>query len=188
MNKLYTSFLALLSTTIFCPSLAAQIKEGKFINFSAGFGTSAPYDQTDISGTGFYAQGEYVLNVENWLGVRPYAGVIIASGDSDAEGMEGYEMKSNAFLLGIKGRIAAPIPYVAPFIELGLGASVGSFRTYTPKTDLKKSGVLLHVPFTLGLALGRKNDVELKFTYYYHTAVEQFSGAAALGLSFPLKD
>jgi len=89
-------------------------------------------------------------------------------------------------MLGAKVRLAAPIPYVAPFFETGVGMSVGSFRTYTEFTNEKKSGALLHIPFTVGLAIGRRHNYELKFIYYYHEAAEQVSGAAALGLTFPL--
>jgi hypothetical protein len=51
---------------------------------------------------------------------------------------------------------------------------------------VKKSGALFHIPFSLGLALGKNHGTEFKFTYYYHSSVDQFSGAAALGLTFPL--
>ncbi|RZK11456.1 MAG: hypothetical protein EOO46_06655 [Flavobacterium sp.] len=182
-----TPILALLFTVLFTNSTTAQIKEGKFIGISAGLGLVAPDDKTDVTGNGFYAQGEYILNLNNWFGVRPYAGVIIASGTSDREEMKDYNMKSNAFMLGAKVRVAAPIPYVAPFIELGVGMSVGSFETYTPLTHVAKSGAIAHIPFTVGLAVGRDHGVDVKFTYYYHNSVEQFSGAAAVGLSFPIK-
>lgn len=186
MKTSFTSLITFLFLTVFCNSLNAQIEKGEFINVSSGIGLCYPDDETEMNGSGFYAQGEYVLNLNNWFGVRPYAGVIIASGDSDEVGMEEYEVKSNAFLLGAKVRVAAPIPYFAPFIEFGLGMSAGSFRTYTPLTDVKKDGVLMHVPFSIGAAVGKKHKLEFKFTYYYHSAAEQFSGAAAVGFSFPL--
>lgn len=182
-----TSVIALMLTVFFTNSINAQIKEGKFIGISAGLGLVAPDDETDVTGNGFYAQGEYILNLNNWFGVRPYAGVIIASGTSDKEEMKDYNMKSNAFMLGAKVRVAAPIPYVAPFIEVGVGMSVGSFETYTPLTHVTKSGAIMHIPFTLGLAVGRNHGVDIKFTYYYHNSAEQFSGAAAVGLSFPIE-
>lgn len=186
MNKLHFAFIAILLSTIFCNSSNAQTEKGKFINISAGLGINASYDDSDINGTGFYAQGEYVWNVLSWLGVRPYAGVIFASGDSDEVGMQEYKLKSNAFLLGTKLRITAPIPYVAPFMESGVGMSAGSFETYTSDTNLKKDGVLLHIPFSVGLAVGRRHNFEIKYTYYYHNSVDQFCGAGALGFSFPL--
>jgi hypothetical protein len=67
-----------------------------------------------------------------------------------------------------------------------LGASIGSFVTYTPIVNIEKNGLLLHYPVTIGLALGKNNDVDIAFTYYYHPSAEQFSGAAVIGLSFPI--
>nr|WP_308990904.1 hypothetical protein [Mariniflexile sp. KMM 9835]MDQ8210457.1 hypothetical protein [Mariniflexile sp. KMM 9835] len=46
--------------------------------------------------------------------------------------------------------------------------------------------MLVHVPYATGLALGRNHEVEIALTYYEHPSVEQFSGALALGFSFPL--
>lgn len=165
----------------------AQPQTGQFLNASIGLGITAPYDDFDMTGNGFYAQGEYVFGLASWFGVRPYAGVVIASGDKQlAEGTPVYNIKTNAFVIGAKARIAAPIPYVAPFFESGIGMSVGSFETYTPETNIKKSGIIHHIPVTLGLALGRQHNIELKLTYYYHPAADQFAGAFAAGFSFPM--
>ncbi|ALM49023.1 hypothetical protein AMR72_09055 [Flavobacterium psychrophilum] len=186
MSKLYfsiTTFLLL----ILCSPLYAQPRTGEFIDVSAGFGLAAPYDESEITGSGFYAQAEYVWSPKTWFGVRPYAGVIIASDKTDENGIR-ESIKSNAFLLGGKIRLAAPIPYVAPFFEVGAGMSIGSFQTNTQYTSLNKDGVLFHIPVTLGLALGRKSGTEIKFTYYYHDAVEQFSGAVAVGFSIPINE
>jgi len=182
-----TSFIGFLFFVLFSNSVNAQIKEGKFLGVSAGIGLVAPDDETEISGSGFYAQGEYIVNLNSWFGFRPYAGVIFASGSSDEEELKGYGVKSNAFLAGVKVRVAAPIPYVAPFVELGVGASVGSFETFTPLTDVSKNGVLTHIPVAFGLAVGKNHSVDIKFTYYFHPAVEQFSGAFAAGIYFPLQ-
>ena len=173
----------------FFHQLEAQPRTGKSIDISIGYGLSAPYDEDiDITGSGFYMQGEYVLGISKWFGLRGYAGLILTSADdndalqSDPE----YKVTSNAFLIGGKFRVSVPIPWVAPYIETGIGASIGSFETFTPTADLKEKGVLLHIPASIGLALGPKHNWELAFTYYFHPSVEQFSGAGALGFSFPL--
>ncbi|WP_394759186.1 hypothetical protein [Flavobacterium sp.] len=186
MSKLHYFIVTLIFSILFNNSTLAQEKKSEFINASLGFGMCAPYDETDLTGTGFYAQGEYVCNLASWFAFRPYAGVVIASGDTNELGMQEYKIKSNAFLLGTKFRLSAPIPYIAPFLESGVGLSTGSFQTYTPYTNLKKDGVLLHIPFSLGLALGRRHNFEVKFSYYYHPSIKQFSGATAVGFSFPL--
>jgi len=186
MNKSYSFLVAILIAASFCNSLQAQSEKEQFIHASVGIGLAAPYDESTVDADGFYAQGEYVYKVLSWFDVRPYAGVIFASGGSDEPELQQYKMKANAFMLGTKVRVLAPIPYVAPFIESGVGLSAGNFQTYTEYTDVKKSGVLLHIPFAFGLALGRHHNFEVKFTYYYHNTAEQFSGAVAAGYSFPL--
>ena len=175
--------------TILLSSLSyAQPNEGKFIEGSIGFGIVAPYEEFDIETDGFYLQSEYVIGVSTWFGVRPYAGIIFASGEvkDNLTNEANYSIKSNAFLIGVKTRICAPIPWVAPYLEVGVGASIGSFETFTPSTNLEKSGVLSHIPVSLGLAIGKQHRFEVEFCYYYHNAVEQFSGAFAFGYSFPL--
>ncbi|WP_264566039.1 outer membrane beta-barrel protein [Flavobacterium sp. N3904] len=187
LSTIRTIFTITLFTLILSNETKAQIGPGKFINVAVGLGVTAPYDATDVTGSGFYAQGEYVINISKWFGVRPYAGFIVTSPDNtDKPYQSEYKVTSQAFMFGGKVRLAAPIPYVAPYFEIGIGASVGSFETYTSLTDIKDSGILMHIPVTLGLALGRKHNFDLAFTYYYQPSVEQFSGAMALGYSFPL--
>tara|TARA_B100000953_G_scaffold248209_1_gene210527 strand:- start:1513 stop:2073 length:561 start_codon:yes stop_codon:yes gene_type:complete len=161
-----------------------QTKESQNLNLSIGYGITVPYDETDINGSGFFAHGEYIFNLKKWIDLRPYAGLILTYEDSNNEI---YKTTSKALLIGGKGRISAPIPWVAPYLELGIGASIGKFETITPLTDLSKNGVLMHIPFSIGLELGPKHNFDLGFTYYYQPAVEQFSGAIAFGISIPMK-
>lgn len=95
---------------------------------------------------------------------------------------------SKAFLFGGKARVCAPIPYIAPYLETGLGLSIGSFETYTPSTNSSKNGLIMHIPFSIGLAVGKKHNIDIGFTYYYHQSAKQFSGATAFGLSFPMNN
>ncbi len=170
-------------------SLSNAQQEVKFINVSIGYGISAPYDDVEIDGEGFYAQGGYVLGIAKWFSVRPYAGIILTSGGKNelSSISPDFEATSKAFFLGGKVRVLAPIPWVAPYIEAGIGGSIGNFRTFTPFTSVEKKGVLFHIPVSLGLAIGRKNNYEIAFSYLFHNAAEQFSGAFAIGYTFPIK-
>ncbi|GAA3523751.1 hypothetical protein GCM10022393_43250 [Aquimarina addita] len=161
---------------------------GEYLDVSIGLGISVPSDQTDISGSGFYAQGEYVYNISNWVGLRPYAGLVLTSTKeaTNESNQTDYKMSTKAFLLGGKVRLSIPIPWVAPYVELGVGTSMGSFETSTQFHDIIKNGILLHIPFEFGVSLGKEHTVEVGFTYYFQPAVEQVTGAAAIGLSFPL--
>lgn len=182
-NKLILLF-AFILTHLTC----AQPKTGKFIHASAGLGICAATNEEELfGGTGFYAQAEYVKAVTRWFGFRPYVGVIFTSPSENEDYPDTqYSATSNAMMLGAKVRLAIPVPYVAPYIETGFGLSVGKFETYTPRTYIKKNGVITHIPFTAGLAVGRKHLIEIAFTYYFQPSVDQFTGAAAVGMSFAL--
>lgn len=169
--------------------LSAQFAKESSIDISIGYGLSAPYDDINIVDSGFYLQGEYVLQLTKWFALRPYAGLILTNSDGDNTSQNTLinVATSKAFLVGGKVRLTAPIPWVAPYLEGGIGASMGSFRTRTPFTDIDKSGLIPHFPFTIGLELGPNHNFDFAFTYYFQPNVEQFAGAAAIGISIPLK-
>jgi len=170
-----------------CCQLPAQQDQQRSIEVSVGYGLSLPYDDIDVSGSGFYLQGEYVLLLSKWIDFRPYVGLIFTSESNDDEASLPYLATANAGLIGAKARLTAPIKWIAPYIELGLGGSIGSFETLTPQTTIDKSGLQFHIPLSLGLQLGPKKNIDLGFLYYFHPGVEQIIGAAAFGISIPLK-
>lgn len=183
--KKITFLILIVSAT---SQVTAQFVKNRALDLSAGLGYSMPYDDDDIHGSGFYAQGEYVLTLASWIDLRPYAGLILTTSEQNDNNVDRYLDKTtaNAFLFGGKTRITAPIPWVAPYFEIGLGASVGAFETFTPVTSLKKNGLLSHIPVSIGLELGRRHNFGVAFTYYYHNSVRQFIGAAAFGVTIPL--
>lgn len=169
----------------------AQLITEKSLNIQIGYGLSSPYNSIDdIVNDGFFAQGELVLKIASWIDLRPYAGFIAtnSNGKDFNDNPTDEKATSKAFLMGGKARLKAPIRWVAPYIELGIGTSIGKFVTYTTYDDIDKSGIIYHVPVALGLELGPSNNVDLAFTYYFQPTVQQFAGAFALGLTFPLKN
>ncbi|MEM6718014.1 MAG: outer membrane beta-barrel protein [Bacteroidota bacterium] len=186
MKKLLLISSMLMLTTVHVTF--AQTTKKQAIKAAVGFGYSIPYDDVDVSGEGFFAQGEYVYEFYNWLDVRPYAGVIFAtSKEEDNEPREaGFRSDANAFFLGGKARVTAPIPWVAPYLEIGIGVSFGKLETITDTTNIEESGVSYHIPFSVGLELGPKRNFDVSFTYLFHPSAEQFVGAAAIGFTFPL--
>jgi hypothetical protein len=181
-------FFPLIMCLVFSQLSTAQFVKERSIDIAIGYGLSAPYDNIDVVGTGFYLQGEYVLKLASWVELRPYAGLILARTNNrdNLPGEPDYRSDSNGALLGGKVRLTAPIPWIAPFAEIGMGTSIGSFETLTPFTNEQASGLIYHIPFSVGLALGPQNNVDLAFVYYFHPSVRQFAGAAAFGLSIPL--
>lgn len=188
-------FIAIVFTVLFSSCSKAQTT-GKFIKASIGYGSSASYyiedygsqEEVDVMGGGLYLQGEYIIGVKSWFSLRPYAGAIFESleKDQNIQNQPQYKVTTNAFLVGGKVRLCAPIPWVAPFIEGGLGASIGKFETFTPNLNFNKSDVLLHIPFSIGLAIGRKNSLELGISGYFHPAAKQSTAVLAVGYTFPI--
>ncbi|QLC66093.1 hypothetical protein LPB248_07315 [Flavobacterium sp. LPB0248] len=191
--------IRLLFTFILFTCFQNQLKAqtiGKSIKASIGYGSSASYyiedygsqDEIDVMGGGLYLQGEYIIGIKSWFSVRPYAGAIFESVDKDQniQNQPQYKVTTNAFLLGSKIRLCAPIPWVAPFIEGGIGTSIGKFETFTPNVNFNKSDVLLHIPFSIGLAVGRHNNFEIEISGYFHPAAKQSTSVFALGYNFPL--
>ncbi|MFA7444848.1 MAG: hypothetical protein WCY89_02795 [Flavobacteriaceae bacterium] len=165
-------------------SFQVKAQQEKFISASIGYGLSSPYDEdTDVSGKGIYLQGEYVMKFSKWIDVRPYAGLIFTESDPKEPD---YEVYSKAFLIGGKLRLTIPIPLIAPYIEMGAGMSIAKFKTITVSDNIDKSGAILHLPFSLGLQLGTTHKADVAFTYYYHESAQQFAGAVAIGILFPL--
>jgi len=190
MNLNLRGFIIMLFTCLFSSLIQGQT-EGKFIKASIGFGSSTSHYEEEnpeiIDGFGFYTQGEYIIGIKKWFSIRPYAGLIITSTDEDKiRNPQNYKVETKAFFLGGKVRFCAPIPWVAPFVETGIGASIGSFETYTEYVNEKKSGVVAHIPISFGLAVGRKNNIELGVSFYSNLSTEQSFGGFTAGYTFPI--
>lgn len=186
MKKTLILFILILTSHL----AEAQFIKEKSINAQIGYGLSAPNNSIDeVVDSGFFAQGELVLKIASWVEIRPYVGFILtnSNGKDLNDNPTDEKAESKAALLGGKLRVRAPIPWVAPYIELGIGTSIGKFNTFTAFDDIEKSGIIYHTPFSLGLELGRNHSVDLGLSYYFQPAVEQFAGAFAVGLTFPLK-
>ncbi|MBF4466563.1 hypothetical protein [Flavobacterium sp. LC2016-12] len=196
MNLSLRNFFFIIIFTLFFSNLSKAQTEGNAIKASIGLASSGSYyienygaqDELDVMGDGLYLQGEYIFGVTSWFSVRPYIGGIFTSVDEnpDLQNQPQYKVTTNAVILGGKVRFFAPIPWVAPFIEGGIGTSIGKFQTLTPNVNFDKSDVLLHIPFSLGLAIGRKHSFEFGISGYFHPAAKQSNGVFAVGYTFPL--
>ena len=162
----------------------------QILRISGGYGlTLTTEEDTDGSGSGAYLDAEYAYMLTPWFSPRLYAGGLLTFPDEDscATVPVPCDVQSKIFFLGAKVRLMAPIPYVGPFIELGVGASLGYLRTLDILVDERVRGVAVHVPVTIGLALGKRHEIDLMFSYLFHPSVKQVCGAIALGFGIPLR-
>ncbi|MCD0472866.1 hypothetical protein LPB87_00495 [Flavobacterium sp. EDS] len=196
MTSLFRKTFIIIIFITFSSNRAKSQTTGNYIKASIGYGSSSSYyienygsqDELDVMGGGLYLQGEYVVGIKSWYSLRAYAGAIFESVDKNqnVQNQPLYKVTTNAFLMGGKVRICAPIPWVAPFIEGGIGASIGKFETFTPNVNFNKSTVLLHIPFSIGLAVGRHKSLEIGISGYFHPTAKQSTGVFAVGYTFPI--
>ena len=121
-----------------------------------------------------------------WLVPKAYAGVLVTGADSSScdGGATPCDVSAKIGFAGGKVRLIAPIPYVAPFIEGGIGLSFGALTSRNPEADYGTANVAYHVPIGAGLVLGEM--FELGLEYLLHPGAGQIDGAFALSFMFPL--
>jgi hypothetical protein len=171
---------------------AARLPGARALKVAAGLGMVAASDQGGVpvegTGDGLYAGAEYVLRPASWFSPRLYGGLLLTKPAADCgPGVQPCDVSASYAFGGAKARFLAPIPWVAPFLELGFGLSLGQFTTQSgPLVDVREVGLTYHWPFTLGVALGAHRQYELAFVYLFHPQQAQFSGGFAFGYQFDL--
>ena len=149
--------------------------------------------ESEISGDGWLARLEYDLGATSYLAWKPYLGLLMTWSSGDRSDMDPRckravvecEATTQAVLLGSKVRLALPIPWFAPFAEIGLGFSLGSSRTETLQSR-RHVNAAFNVPFALGVALGPTHSVELSLPLYQLVGAEQLALGLSLGFRIPL--
>ncbi len=165
--------------------------DGRNPGFVIGYGMSFvgtdDYRTNDIYGSGVLFKGEYGLFFSRNLETRFYAGGVFTSAKKNTGGgvYSDANVSSSLGFVGAKIHVAIPIPQIAPFIEVGIGGSIGSLTTNI--SDLyneENSGAILHIPFSLGLAFGERRQIEVTFSYLFYPSYDHIDGGVALGVHF----
>jgi hypothetical protein len=158
-------------------------------------GLSVPYDRSgddqSIGGSGVLGGAEYILKSNEWLSPRAYAALLFTFSEQTERCRDqrmACDVSAKLGLLGVKARVTFPIPYVAPFLEVGIGLSLGAMRTRTLKIREKLEGATYHVPVAIGLSLGESRSVDVAFQYWAHPAAKQLNGGLLVGLTFAIDD
>jgi len=163
------------------------------LSLAAGIGIASAERRNgqDVEGrgAGAYAKAEYVFRPVHWFTPRLYAGTVLAPADegSCGAGVDACDVSAKIFFFGGKFRLMAPIPYVGPFIELGIGGSIGRITTRSgTQVDATTKGLMYHVPFALGLALGERHQVDVTVQALAHPEQKATCGGFALGVTLDL--
>src|SRR5262249_20066625 len=119
-------------------------------------------DMPNGSGDGGMLSAEYVFRPLTAISPRLYGGVLMTfpqGGSCVTPSL--CDVESKLAFAGAKLRLMAPIPWVGPFLELGVGLSAGYMRTLDgADIDEKTSGIAYHIPVSLGLAIGRNHEYD----------------------------
>jgi len=169
-------------------SATSQAVEKSMV-LQGGLGLSMPSDYNGPShyspyGTGFFLEGQYVVHTKSWFKPIAYGGLEYTSPSS--ESCSGLfipcEVSSKSLFVGGKIRLMAPIPYIAPYFEIGVGGSFGSFKVHVSNVDRQDSGVFFHIPMSIGIAVGKNHSTEIVFTYLFYPSIDLTNGAFAVGI------
>jgi hypothetical protein len=160
------------------------------LGLDAGFAVAVPDSDArrNGGGAGVMLMAEYVKWPGNWFSPRGYAGAVFTSPTPTCDaGVSPCDIRANLFFLGAKFRLLLPIPYVGPFLELGVGASAGHMAARVGQSlDIDTSGVFLDLPFAFGLALGQEHRFQLAFQFLFHPGESINTGALCIGFDFPI--
>jgi hypothetical protein len=167
------------ATLLAASQASAQPMQGDdLLEIVGGFGLTQPRDVTsDSSGMGVYLAAEYAWAPVSFIGLRSSGGVLV-TGDG--------QVSSELVLFGARARLALPIPWVAPYFELGVGFSLGSVRTRTTYEDEDVSGAFFHWPVELGLALGPDHQFAVAIMVFHHPELRQRHTAIVAGFTLQL--
>ena len=146
-------------------------------NASVAFNYSTNFP---AKGIGYFV--EYKQSLCNWLDFVSYAAYSQTTADTREWVEEDYFSTQNAFTLGSKTRITFPIPYVAPYLELGFGLGFGKFDTNSPTLQLSKNGLTPHTLYGFGFEIGNKKhgfkpNYDMGLIVYRHYVLKQKTNA-----------
>lgn len=178
---------ALLVAVLAAAAPPALAEDGRFLQLDAGIGLSFEESaEVDGGGSGAYARADYLFSRDEWFTPKLYAGFLFTRPERDCGvGVAPCDVSAQIAFVGAAGRLMLPIPYFGPFVELGLGASVGQIATRIGTlVDVQWSGATYHVPWAVGVAFGSRRQYELAFQYMEHPEQRQTNGAVAVGFGF----
>jgi hypothetical protein len=177
--------LAAVAVSLAAPARAAD----SALAVGVGLGVAFPSDpDVDGSASGGYGKVEYIRLFDHWISPRAYAGLLLAAPDRDecGAGVAPCDVSARIGFVGGKLRLMAPLPYAGPFVELGLGASIGRLTTRSGPVDVAGSGVMWHVPWSIGIAFGERHQYELGLEFLEHPDQEQTASAFSFAFAFGL--
>jgi hypothetical protein len=165
------------------------------VQVSGGMGFSFPESGGQPYGVGGGVLLEYFAGWTKWVDGRLYGGALVSGTRQDSCGsVPPCAVSSQVGIAGAKIRMMIPIPIMSPFLELGAGVSAGAIQTRygyfesgAPSAsivDEAHSGLMVHVPVTLGLAFGAHRQHDVSFDYFPHPGRDHVASMLSIGIGF----
>ena len=169
--------------------LVAQ--ETPYLQVSAGLGYATAGARNDGQGEGVAAGLEYVNPWNLRLSGRVYVGGIYASADESSCGssVAPCAVSSRIAVIGLRLRWLPIVRRrVGPFVKAGIGLSLGEMETRLgadgshPAIDEHRTGGI-HIPLSLGLAIGRAARHDISVDYFIHPGSEHLAGSVTANIA-----
>lgn len=187
------ALLFILSGGLLPAPIAAQVP-GDY-QVSGGLGGSFTSARHDGVGVGGALLLERAVAPGHWTAPQLYVGGFLSRADagSCSNGDEPCAVSSRVAVAGAKVRVLAPIPVVAPFFEVGGGLSIGSVESRVGgdnsavPLDEVRSGIMFHIPVSVGLAFGARRQHDLSFDYFAYPGLDHVAGTISVGVGFAVR-
>jgi len=155
----------------------------RFVGLSLGYGLSASLGNEDLDGGGVWVEGEYGWLVSPWFTPRAFGGMLLTFPNQGSQADQAKcrdagiacDVSAKIGFLGVKGRVTIPIPYVAPFFELGVGGMLEQPNDEFVRREVKwfhsraGAGVLISFRLRLLVRLEATNVVLFREDAYQNT-------------------
>lgn len=161
-----------------------------YLQVSAGIGYAAAGSRGDGIGTGVAGGIECVDPWNLWISARIYAaGVHVRADESSCEpSVSPCAISNRVALLGLRLRwLIIAGRRVGPFIEGGIGTSLGEMETRLgadgshAAIDEHRTAAF-HGPVSFGLAIGKSGRHDIAFDYYFHGGSEHVAGSLSVNI------
>lgn len=190
--KRFSAVLAFILVSASAQAVAAQPNLGTSIQGRASVSNAYSGQHEEPLGAGYTLQADFIIAPYEWFNVRAYLGMIKVGRRANDEYCEQQgihcHVTAHGAIGGLMARLTVPIPWISPFIGAGLGSTFGRYSHRTPNDYTRRNGMFMHVPLTLGLALGPHSEVDLGATVLRHPGSRGDIVSVYLALTLPLTD
>lgn len=188
----FLALFAVASWGLSATTTYAQPRLEPSVDVSIGAALTSPHQRSKTLGAGPYAEAEYAVPLEEFVGLRAFGALLFTfpqTRDVEQCSVVDCDVTAQVLMVGGKGRLSAPVPWVSPFVEAGLGLSFGAVTTQTNVRNIEigPASATINIPVAVGVALGSMRETELTLTGIFHPEAKQYAVALTITVSVPVE-